>query len=115
MDNKVLITGILSAIAVALQGSIGQDVTNWAAIGFAVLMAVLGFIANEWRGQGMTIFGILGTGAYVFTQLQQTGTFTWNQFILMVIAAILSSVTGPPKPKTYEEDPTIMRAKEGHT
>lgn len=110
--NKVLLLGLLGAAAVAIQGFIGQAQIEWKAVGFAVLMAVLSYIANEWRGQGVTIIGILGTLAYTFVQLQQTGTFTWNQFILMGIAAILAAVAPPPKPLTYEENPMITRAKE---
>ncbi len=109
--NKVLLLGILGAISVAIKGFIGQDTIEWKAVGFAALMAVLSYIANEWRGQGVTIIGILGTLAYTFVQLQNSGTFTWNQFILMSVAAILAAVSPPPKPRSYEEDPLIHNAK----
>lgn len=112
MKNKVLLMGLLGAIAVAIQGFTAQAEVQWRAVGFAVLMAGLSYIANEWRGQGVTILGISGTLAYTFVQLNQTGTFTWNQFILMSIAAILAAVAPPPKPAIYEENPAIKRAKQ---
>lgn len=110
--NKVFFLGLLAAIAVAIKAFVGQPEIQWKAVIFAVLMAVLSFIANEWRGQGVTILGIVGTLAYTFVQLNQTGNFTWSQFILMSIAAILSAVAPPAKPLTYEHDPTIEKAKE---
>lgn len=110
--NKVLLFGLLGAAAVAIKGFIGQPEIQWKAVIFAVVMAILSYIANEWRGQGVTILGILGTLAYTYVQLNQTGTFTWNQFILMSIAAILAAVAPPPKPLTYEKDPVIEKAKE---
>ena len=110
-NNKVMILGLLGSVAVAIQGFIGQAQVEWKAVGFAALMAVLSYIANQWRGQGVTIIGILGSLAYTFVELQQSGTFTWKDFILTSIAAILAAVAPPPKPKTYEEDATIEHAK----
>ena len=110
--NKVLLLGLLSAIAVAIKGFTAGPEIQWKAVGFAALMAALSYIANQWRGQGVTALGIMGTLAYTFVQLNQSGTFTWNQFILMSIAAILAAVAPPPKPVTYEENPMIEKAKE---
>jgi len=109
--NKIMILGFLGAIAVALQGFIGQPTVEWKAIGFAAFMAVLSYAANEWRGQGVTALGIIGTIAYTFVQLNQTGTFTWKDFILSALVAVITAVSGPPKPSSYETDPTIVRAK----
>src|SRR5579872_1891416 len=113
MDNKVFLTGLLGAIAVALQQFLGQATIDWKVVGYAALMAVLSYIANTWRGQGPTILGIIGTLAGTFVTVGQTGNFTWNQFIISAIAAILASVAPPPKDKSYEKTPVIANAKEG--
>lgn len=111
-DNKVFLLGLIASISVAIQAFIGQPTVEWKAVGFAVLMAVLSYVANTWRGQGVTIAGIIGTLAGVFIQLQQSGTLGWNQFILSAVAAILAAVAPPPKPLSYEKNPVIEKAKE---
>lgn len=102
--NKVFLLGLLGAIAISLQTLLAgnaesQDLKVYL---FAIIMAALSYIANQWRGQGVTILGILGTLSGVFVSLQQTGTFTWNQFLIYSILAILAAVAPPAKPATYE-------------
>jgi len=111
---KVFIFGLLGAIAVSLQELLTANTgdADLKVYGFAILMAGLSFIATQWRGQGVTILGILGTLAGVFVTMQQTGNFTWTQFITFAIAALLSAVAPPPKPVTYEKDAAIVQAKE---
>lgn len=112
IKNKVFLLGLLGSLAVVLKSFIGQSEVEWKAIGFAALMAVLSFVANQWRGKSMTIYGVLGTLAYTFVSLNQTNTFSWKDFILSALAAVIAAVVPPPKPESYEEDPTIVRAKQ---
>ena len=65
-SNKVFILGLLAALAVTLQQFIGEPAVDWKSVGLAGGMAILSFIANQWRGQGLTITGIVGTLAYTF-------------------------------------------------
>lgn len=111
---KVFLSGLAAAIAVSLNqllSSSGHSADLKVYL-FAGLMAALSFLSTQWRGQGVTILGIVGTLAGVFVTMQQTGTFTWNQFIMLGIAAILSTVAPPPKPLSYEKNETIVSAKE---
>lgn len=110
-DNKVFLIGLAGALALALQQFLGTPEVNFPAVGFAALIAILSYFAKEWRGQGVTILGIIGTVSGVFVQLQQAGTFTWNQFFLASVAAILSAVAPPPKSSGYEESEVIKEAK----
>lgn len=109
--NKVFLLGLAGAITVVLQQFLGQPEVDWKVVGYAGFMAALSYIANAWRGQGTSILGIVGTLAGTFVAIQTTGTFTWNQFIISSVAAILAAVAPPPKLKEYEETAPIVEAK----
>jgi hypothetical protein len=102
-DNKVFFLGLLGAIAVALQQFIGTPTIDWLTVGYAVGIAGLSYIANQWRGQGMTILGIIGTLAWTFVETWQGGKIDWKQLIIMSVVAILTAVSPSAKPKTYEK------------
>jgi urea transporter len=112
--NKVFILGLLSAIGLSLNEMLTANTgdMNLKVYGFAALMAGLSFIANKWRGQGVTITGVVGILSAVFVQMHTTGVFTIPQFIIYSALAILAAVAPPPKPLTYEKDAAIVQAKE---
>ena len=110
--NKVFLTGLVSAVVVAVQQFTSQPVIDWKVIGYAALIAALSFIGNRWRGQGVTIAGLVGTLAYTFVDINQNGHFTWNQFIAQGTVAILALMSPPPKDLAYEQSPTITQAKQ---
>ena len=112
LKNKVFLIGLAGAITIVLQQYLGQAIVDYKVIGLAVGMAVLSYVANQWRGQGVTILGILGILAGTFVAIQQTGTFTWNQFILSSMFALLAAVAPPPKPASYEKNAFVVQAKE---
>lgn len=111
--HKVFIFGLLGSITLALQPFIEntQDELKWKTVGFAALMAILSYLAKEWRGQTISIVGIIGNLAGVFITIQQTGIFTWNQFILQGLVAIIAAVTADAKSRGYESAPAIKEAK----
>lgn len=111
LKHKVFILGLLAAVAVVLQEFIGHPEPSWKVIGFAAFMAVLAFIAKEWRGQGLSIVGIVGNLAGVFVTIQQTGNFTWSQFAVQAILAIIATAAPNPKSVGYEQSQTIQDAK----
>lgn len=96
--NWVFISGLLASLAVALQQFIVPGPVEWKAVGYAAMMAVLSYLANQWRGQGVSFTGIVGTLAYTFVTISSAGTFSWGQFILSGIVAVLSAVAPPAKP-----------------
>ena len=111
--NKVFITGLLAAIAVVLQQFLMEPSIDWKTIGLAVGIAALSYIANLWRGQGVTLLGIIGTLAYVFVQNLTSGIpLDWSKIILMAVVAIISAVAPPPKSVNYEKSAVIEQAKD---
>ena len=110
--NKVFILGLLSALAVVLQQFLGVETVDWLALGFAAFIAILSYIANEWRGQGMTILGIIGTVAGVLSSNLIYGQhLDWGKLILLILAAIITAAAPPPKNASYEKAPAIEDAK----
>lgn len=91
--NRVVILAFMSAIILVLQQVMATKETDWKVIGFAALTAVLGVMANQWKGKGITILGILGNLAGVFQTIQATGKFTINELILASLLALLTSFT----------------------
>ena len=113
LTNKVFITGLLAAIAVVLQQFLMEPSIDWKTIGLAVGIAVLSYVANLWRGQGVTLLGIIGTLAYVFVQNLTSGVpLDWSKIILMAVVAIISAVAPPPKSVNYEKSAVIEQAKD---
>ena len=112
--NKVFILGLLSAVGLSLNEMLTANTGNMnlKVYGFAALMAALSFIANKWRGQGVTITGIVGILSAVFVQMHTTGNFTFPQFIIYSALAIMAAVAPPPKSIAYENAPNIVAAKE---
>lgn len=100
--NKVMIAAFLSALILVLQQALADHSTDWKAIGFAALIAFIGVIANQWSGQGLTITGIIGTLAGVFYNNWSTGTFTWNEFILTALIAVLTAASASIAPTKSE-------------
>lgn len=110
-SNKVFIFGLLGAIAVTLQEFISDTGISFKVIGFAVLMAALSYLAKEWRGQGLSITGIAGNLAAVFITVYQNGEFTWVQFALQAVIAIIATASPDPKSIGYEKTDIITQAK----
>jgi uncharacterized membrane protein YccC len=106
LKNKVLLSAIISAIILVLQQSLSSGSTNWKAIGFAAFISVLGVIANQWKGQGVTMTGIIGTLAGVFYNNYSTGVFTWNEFILSALLALLMAVAATLQPEKKDPEPS---------
>lgn len=109
--NKVFLLGLAAAITVVLQQFLGTPDINWKAVGFAAGIAALSYVANQWRGQGVTILGVIGTLAGTFVSIHNTGNFSWNQFILSAAVAILAATAPPPKLLEYEKSSPIVEAK----
>lgn len=98
--NAVLVMALVSALTLVLQQAMMNHSTDWKAIGFACFIGVLSVFSNQWQGKGVTVLGIIATLAGTFTTIWKTGTFTWNEFILSAIVALLTAVAGTLQPKT---------------
>lgn len=112
LKNKVFILGLLSAIAVVWQEA-SSSTADYKAIALACGLAVLSYVANAWRGAGITITGIIGILATVFINNYTAGQhINWMQMIGAFLAAILAAASPAPKNESYEQDEAIKHAKE---
>lgn len=98
--NKVLFAALVSALILVLQQAMTSQATDWKAIGWAALIALLGVIGNQWKGKGISVTGIIGTLAYNFTTIYQSGgKFSWDQFILTSVIALLMVLSASLAPE----------------
>ena len=111
--NKVFLLGLLGAIAIAIQPFVlnVNEAIKWPVIGTAAGLAALSFVAKEWRGQGMSILGILGVAADVIYNLIDQGTFTWERALTSIFVAVAFLVAPDPKSRGYEQSSAIKSAK----
>lgn len=93
-ENKVTLISALGAVAIVLQQAMGEQEISWPAIAFAAVVAFLGRIARAWRGKGLTMVGIIGTVAYAFSEAAMGGAFSWDQFILSAMVALIAAAGG---------------------
>lgn len=110
-NNKVLIIGLLSAVALALNEIFVKGDYNTKALVFAAFIAALSFLANNLRGQWATIAGILGTTIATYVTMDQTGNVSWPQLIMQAVIALLAVVAPPAKSRGYEHTVTIEGAR----
>lgn len=110
--NKVILLGALGAIGVALTSFVGQPELQIKPLVFAVVAALLAYLANNLRGQWVSIAGILGMSLTTFITMEQTGTVSWQQLILQAVVAFIAVVASPPKPQGYEQTAIIKKAVE---
>lgn len=110
-NNKVLIIGLLSAVALALNEIFVKGDYNTKALVFSAFIAALSFLANNLRGQWATIAGILGTTLATYVTMDQTGSISWPQLIMQAVIALLAVVAPPAKSRGYEHTATIEDAR----
>jgi hypothetical protein len=108
---KVFIIGLAGAALVALQQFAFQPEISWKAVGLAVGLALVGYIAQNWRGQSLSIIGIIGNAAFAFTSVHETGNFTWSQFIIQLLLVFGFAAMPDPKSRGYENTAVIKNAK----
>lgn len=100
--NIVLVIAVLSGAIIILQQALTDTGMSWMAIGFAITIMVLGKIANAWKGQGLTITGIIGTAAAAFVDTWNGGEFSIKQFIISLGIAILMAIVASLKPQSIK-------------
>jgi hypothetical protein len=109
--NQVILTGIAMSIIISLQQFLGQPTVDWAVVGFAALLGVSSWAANNLRGKGVSVLGLIGVAGYAITSVAVNGTINLNQLILAFIVGLGALVAPPPKPASYEQSSVIVAAK----
>jgi hypothetical protein len=111
-NNQVLISGLAGAILVVLQQYTQSGETSYKALLLAVAIAVGGYLANNLRGKGVSVAGLLGVAGGAFATIAQTGELTWTNFFVFFIMGFLALIAPPPKSEGYERTDTIQTAKD---
>jgi len=110
--NKVFLSGLAASLILVLQQFTSADTIDWKVIGFAAGISVLSFFAKEWRGQGASILGIVGSLAGVLSDELTKGSIDISKLVLFTIVAVLGAAAPPMKQQAYEQSPTIEGAKQ---
>lgn len=90
--NYVLLSAIASALMLVLQQALQTKETDWKIIGYSAFIAVLGLIANRWKGKGISVAGIIGTVAHAFITVQAGGEFSWHIFSMSAAVSVLATL-----------------------
>ena len=89
-DNRVFFSGLISAIILVIQQYLQSGPVSYKALGLALAVAVMSYVANEWKAKTASLLGIIGSVASaVAIQLQQGGALSWVQLGSVLLIAIL--------------------------
>jgi cell division protein FtsW (lipid II flippase) len=110
-EYKVVILGLISAVALALNELFIQHESSTKVLVYAAFLAAVSFLAKNLRGQWATIAGIVGTALSTYITQEQSGSISWPQIIMQAVIAFLAVVAPPPKSRGYEHTQTIQNAK----
>lgn len=114
--NKVLIIGLLSAIALPIYDLISKGETSTKVIVMAGAVALTSYLSRNLRGQWQSIATIVGTVLATYIAQEQAGAVSWAQLIMQAIVLYLGASASPAKSVGYEKTPIIVEAKkEGDT
>lgn len=92
IKNKVLFVALLSAVLLVLQQAFTASTINYVTLAYAVAVALIGVLANTWKGAGITLTGIIGTVCYAFMTSYSGGAFTWKEFAVTAATAVVSAL-----------------------
>lgn len=110
--NKVLIFGVLAAIAMTVQQYTSAAKVDYKVLGLAALVAAIGFLAKNLRGQLATILAsIVPSLGIILTQAQTNVPISWMQVMTSAAIAIAGVFAPPTKSLSYEQTPEIATAK----
>lgn len=110
--HKVLIIGLLMAIALPINDLITTGETSKKVIIISAATAALAFLSRNIRGQWATIIGLIGTTLATYLTMVQTGQqISWSQIVLQFVIAVLAAIAPPAKSRGYENTPLIATAK----
>jgi len=112
-DNKVLIFGLLAAVAMTVQQYTEAGPVDYKVLALAAVIAAIGFLAKNLRGQWATILlSVLPSLGIILTNVQSHVPISWSQIIASAAIAIGGVFAPPTKSLNYEKAPEIVVAKQ---
>lgn len=112
--NKVLIFGVLTAIAMNVEQyfSSTSGSISWPVISLSSGVVIVSFLAKNLRGQWITILGSVQTLLTVILNDIDTHTpIVWRTAIITFVVAILAAVAPAGKSLSYEQSAPVEAAK----
>ena len=111
--NKVLIFGILSAVAMNIEQYFNSTAGySWQVIALSSGVVIVSFLAKNLRGQWVTILGSVQTLLTVILNDVDTHTpILWRTVIITFVVAILAAVAPAGKSLSYEKSGPVEAAK----
>lgn len=109
--NKVLLIGLLSAVALPLAKLVQDGDVPAKILIVAGMAAATSFLARNLRGQIATIFSVVGTILATYFTDSPTTPISWQQIIFQAVVLFLGASSGPAKSVGYERTPEILEAK----
>lgn len=111
LKNKVLLTGLLSAVGLAVYQLLQTDQGSVKGYIMAALIAAATFLSNNLRGQAATMLTLVASALGVIAvQEAYDKVFIW-QMILQVLLGYLGVTAAPAKSVGYEKSDIIVSAK----
>ena len=89
--NKVFFTGLAGALLLVAQQFLDAGPIQWPVMLFALLMAGLGYVANQFKTKGLTLLGLIGTMAYVFVTEYKGGKIEWEKMATLFAIAVVKA------------------------
>lgn len=100
--NRVFIIGLISAILIATEQYLAGPV-DYKVIGYAALMAVISYFANNLKGDIASIIGIIGTDlTSIIPSLINHSSISWLQIAVQTLAAIIALLAPSPTSATQQ-------------
>lgn len=114
LKNKVVIIGVLTAIALAVSELVKGGDASIKVIVFSGIIAGASWIARNLRGQAATIIGLVGNAVAAYLTMMENGTVSYAQLIIQFLVSFLAVLAAPPKSAGYEKaEPIVAAKKEG--
>jgi hypothetical protein len=88
-NNKVLLFGIGAALLLVAQQAQAAGPINPPTLALAGLVAVLGVLANSWKGKTASVVGIFGSVAGALGTMLSDHAFNWSAFVMSAMVAVL--------------------------
>lgn len=114
--NKVLLLGLLAAIGTVVQQFVQSGPINYAVMAWAVVIASIGFVANNLHGQVATILSsLLPTVDVIYESTKNNAAISWGHMALLAGVAIVGAITGPAKAVATKTSVIILLVMVGMT